>query len=240
MSNPCPPPRGVKVTNSTIATHRPVDYSSSCGLLYSPAHHHAVWCRQRSSRRPLSLPCRLLTLPGSRSFSLLTQLQMQIVSPSASRPLSSWQRLHSTLGEDVRLNNTAAAYTLTPCFVSHVHAVRPEPCLSQPCTAASCSRQPGSPAATTASAVASPEVLPRPQLQQSPARKPCRDHSFSSRQPGSPPRPHLLQPPSDVNTRPCCQHGAVNLSPSTWFVAHTPLLLARSRPPRSIAPQQPR
>ena len=34
------------------------------------------------------------------------------------------------------------------------------------------SRQPGSPAATTTSAVASPEVLPRPQLQQSPARKP--------------------------------------------------------------------
>ena len=33
---PAPPPYGVKVINSTIATPRPLDYSSLCGLLYFP------------------------------------------------------------------------------------------------------------------------------------------------------------------------------------------------------------
>ena len=59
MSSPCPPPRGVKVINTTTAIHRPVDYSSPCRLLYSPVHSvHAIRCRQPSSRRPLPLPCR--------------------------------------------------------------------------------------------------------------------------------------------------------------------------------------
>ena len=62
-SNFCLSPHGVEVINSTIVTHRPVDYSSPCELLYSPVDSvHAVWCRQSFSRRPLPLPCRLLLL----------------------------------------------------------------------------------------------------------------------------------------------------------------------------------
>ena len=112
MSNPCPPPRGIKVINSTIATHRPVDdsspcrlfialwithrpvdYSSRCGLLFSPVHSlHAVRCRQCSSRRPPPLSCRLLTLPGSKvALKADASTDTNHLFPSASRPLSSWQ-----------------------------------------------------------------------------------------------------------------------------------------------------
>ena len=86
--------------------HRPVDYSLPCGLLYSPAHSlHAVRCRQRSSRRPPPLPCRLLTLPGIKvALKADASTDVNRLFPSASRPLSPWQQLHGTPGEDVRLD----------------------------------------------------------------------------------------------------------------------------------------
>ena len=81
-----------------------MDYSSPCGLLYSPAHSlHAVLCKQRSSRRPLPLPC-LLTLPGIRSLSKLPCLRMHIVSFRQLHDLSPWPQFHGTPGEDVRLD----------------------------------------------------------------------------------------------------------------------------------------
>ena len=105
MSNPSSPPRGIKVINSTIATHRPVDYSSPCVLLYSPAHSlHAVRCRQRSSRRPLPLPCRLLILPGIK-VALYADVSTDAdrVFPSASRPLT-LASASRYIWEDVRLD----------------------------------------------------------------------------------------------------------------------------------------
>ena len=70
--------------------HRPVDYSSSCGILYSPAHSlHAVRCRQRFSRLPLPMPWRLLTLPGIKT-ALKTDVftDANRLFSSASRPLT--------------------------------------------------------------------------------------------------------------------------------------------------------
>ena len=76
ISNPCPPPRGVKVINSTIATHRPVDYSSPCGLLialwitlspvdYLPTVHSAPTCVQ----------CSVVTVPQHYSVCCSVTLQ---------------------------------------------------------------------------------------------------------------------------------------------------------------------
>ena len=83
-----------------------MDYSSPCGLLYSPAHSlQVVRCGQRSSRRTLPLSCHLLALSGVK-VALKTDASTDAdrLFPSASRPLSPWQRLHGTSGEDVRLD----------------------------------------------------------------------------------------------------------------------------------------
>ena len=100
-------------------------------------------------------------------------------------------------------------------------------------------------AATTASAVASLE--------------PCRNHGFSSRQPGALPRPQLQQSPARspaattssavASLEPHCDHTSCShcptsthtpllparcRKPNTWFVAHNPLLPARSRHPTLV------
>ena len=70
--------------------HHPVNYSSLCGLLYSPAHSlHAVRCRQRFSKRSLPLPCRLLTLPGIK-VALIADVSTDAnrLFPSASWPFT--------------------------------------------------------------------------------------------------------------------------------------------------------
>ena len=118
MSNPCPQPRGVKVINSTIAIHRTVDYSShvDCSTL-----QHIVFMQFGVDNAPTDVlsHCRVVFShsQASRSLSMLTCLQMQIVFFRQLHDLSPWQRLYGISGKtsDWTHNNC-----ICPCQASMV------------------------------------------------------------------------------------------------------------------------
>ena len=214
--------------------------------------------------------CRVVFLHSQapRSLSLLTRLQMQIISPSASRPLSPWQRLHGT-GEDVRLD----PQHLQP----HATACHPRPSLSSTEHRTS----------LHGASYLTPQSITEPRLLQPPPD--VNTHALPASTEPSPTEhrtslhgalhltPHSIAPHSTKH--PTSLHGASHLTPrsiapnstehhtslhgashltprtiaphstehhgTTPLAAiarrqHTPLLPARNRPPRSIASQQPR